>query len=162
MLAQPALSSWTQLQFSSTRRTIDHTEIVVPTHRLRYNSELNLLTTNPSQHTTITATPWIIRHLALKRLISTLYRHNFNPHGRSYPSKGWQLSHLSLRHLSRTSLARVILASILICFDKNFFCCDRILFRIFHSFLTFTLKEPFLSRRKYFSTGLLLIPFNCF
>ena len=122
LLAQPALSSWTQLQFSSTRRTIDHTEIVVPTHRLRYNSEQNLRTTNPSQHTTITTTPWIIRHLALKRLISTLYRHNFNPHGRSYPSKVWLLSHQSLRHLSRTSLARVILASILICFDKkNFF-----------------------------------------
>ena len=111
-------------------------------NRLRYNSEQNLRTTNPSQHTTITTTPWIIRHLALKRLISTLYRHNFNPHGRSYPSKGWQLSHLSLRHLSRTSLARVILASILICFHKNFFCCDRILFGIFHSFLTFTLEEP--------------------
>ena len=46
--------------------------------------------------------------------------------------------------------------------QKFFFRCDRILFRIFHSFLTFTLEEPFLSRRKYFSTGLLLIPYSCF
>ena len=90
---------------------------------------------NPSQHTTITTTPWIIRHLALKRLISTLYRHNFNPHGRSYPSKGWQLSHLSLRHLSRTSLARVILASILICFDKKFFVTTEFCSAFFTLFL---------------------------
>ena len=88
-----------------------------------------------------------------------LFRHEFNPHGRSYPLKVWLLSHQSLWHLSSASLARVILTSILICFDKKIFCDTKILFHVFHYFATFTLNEPFLSRRKYFSTEILLIPY---
>ena len=118
-----------------TRRTTDHTKVVAPTQRFLHNSKRNLLTTDPSQP----STPGLkgckfLRFLDTKSFLMAA-------------RKVWLLSHQSLRHLTRASLARVILVSTLIYFGKNCFCYDKILFRLFHYFVAFTLEEPFLSRR---------------
>ena len=76
--------------------------------------------------------------------ISTLFRHEFIPHG---PSESLTAIPSIMRHLTRASLACVILLSTLIYFGKNFFGYDKILFRLFHYFVAFTREEPFLSRR---------------